>query len=293
MRICAVVVTFFPTAAVAENICALQKQVDGLVIVDNGSDSSSREIIRNFGEHSKIKVIYNDDNCGVAAALNIGVKYAKNNGYEWIATFDQDSTVTDGMIRTMVQNYDTHPEQEKIGIVAPSYREKATGRLFICPIKAGDDQGIASSFQLAVMTSGNLVNAKMFDVVGYYNEELFIDLVDFDFCFRCAIAGYKILGCRNAVLDHQLGRQTRHIIMGRETTTTNHDAVRRYYGARNRVYVYKKYILRHPRWIASNAWVFFKDTIKVVLLEADRKKKLTHVAHGILDGVVGKVGRKY
>jgi rhamnosyltransferase len=292
MRIGAVIVTFMPAAEVAENVYVLQGQVDGVVIVDNGSGPSGKAILARFDNNKKIKIIYNDQNAGLAAALNMGVKYAKHVGYEWIATFDQDSKVTDDMIGTMMQNYEARPDRAGIGIVAPSYRENATGRLSIYPIKSNKDQSTSCELQLTVITSGSLVKASVFDVVGYYNEELFIDYIDHEFCFRCADAGYKILGCRNAILNHQYGHQTRHNIFGREVTTTNHNAVRRYYIARNSMYVYKKYLLRHPGWIARDALVFLQNIVKVAVLESNRKTKLASMARGVVDGVMGRLGKR-
>jgi rhamnosyltransferase len=291
MRVCAVVVTYMPAPDVGENITLLQQQVDGVVIVDNSIGSAGRKRLARFDEGLNTKVIYNGKNGGLAAALNTGVKYARQLGYEWIATFDQDSRVTDGMLKTMIQNYDSHPGRERIGIVAPSYREKATGRLSLYAEKATSDQSGPWMFQLSVITSGSLVKANVFDVVGYYNEELFIDYIDHDFCFRCVDAGFSILGCRNAVLDHQYGHQTRHKILWREVITTNHNAVRRYYIARNSVYVYKKYIFKYPSWIARDAWVSIQNIFKVAVLEADRKSKLFNMARGFVDGVVGKLGK--
>ena len=291
MRICAVVVTFFPTEEVAENIVVLKEQIDHIVIVDNGSGFSGRKILSHFDGDPKVKVVYNSKNVGLAAALNIGVKYARDIGHEWIATFDQDSRATNGMIRTMMKNYERYPGRERVGILAPSCREKATGQLSVYPKQSGDDQNASWVLQLTVITSGSIFDAHIFDAVGYFREELFIDYVDHDFCFRCAEAGYKILVCHNAILDHQRGQQTRHKILWRDVITTNHDAMRRYYIARNSVFIYRKYFLKHPLWIAKDALVFIQNIVKVLLLETDRKSKLINMARGVVDGSIGKLGK--
>jgi len=37
------------------------------------------------------------------------------------------------------------------------------------------------------------------------NEDLFIDWVDFEWCWRARKKGYKIIGNANVVITHQLG----------------------------------------------------------------------------------------
>lgn len=114
MSICAVVISYYPAEQIIENVVTLLDQVDEVVIVDNGSDPATKELLGRLGHYPKVSVIYNHENIGIAAALNIGVKQAKKSEYKWIATFDQDSKVTPGMISTMLQVYEAYPEQGKV-----------------------------------------------------------------------------------------------------------------------------------------------------------------------------------
>ena len=45
------------------------------------------------------EIILNKENLGIATALNIGVRKALENGYEWILTMDQDPEVDYNGIR--------------------------------------------------------------------------------------------------------------------------------------------------------------------------------------------------
>ena len=80
MSICAVIVSYRPDAEIIENISAILEQVGEVVIVDNGSDAAGRDLLGKLSRHPRLSFIYNEENRGVAAALNSGVKHAKAAG---------------------------------------------------------------------------------------------------------------------------------------------------------------------------------------------------------------------
>ena len=78
-----------------ENISAILPQVDNVVLVENGSSDITylKEL-----EDEKIELIVNDENMGIAYALNQVMQYAHDNSYEWALTLDQDSVVPPGLV---------------------------------------------------------------------------------------------------------------------------------------------------------------------------------------------------
>ncbi len=78
---CAVIVTFHPPPAVLENLAKVRFQVEGLVVVDNGSSSLSLAPFRAAMCEMKFTLIENGANLGIAAALNIGVRWARS---QWV-----------------------------------------------------------------------------------------------------------------------------------------------------------------------------------------------------------------
>lgn len=51
------------------------------------------------------------------------------------------------------------------------------------------------------ITSASCTNLAVWKEVGGFDERLFIDLVDNEFCKRLIVSGYKILRLNNLVLD--------------------------------------------------------------------------------------------
>ena len=288
MSICAVIVSYYPTAEILENVAALIEQVDEVVIVDNGSGAATKELLVSLTDYPNMTIIYNQDNFGIAAALNIGVRHAKAAGHQWLATFDQDSKVTPGMIMMMLQVYDTYPAKEKVASLSPRYQNQSTGQIASSNPKHLDK--LPYTEVLAVITSGNLLKLSVFDAVGLFNEALFIDQVDTEFCLRCASQGYKILEVKDAILLHCIGFPVQIKVLWKIKSITNHSSLRRYYIARNSIYIYKKFALTQPAWVAHNAYVLLKVMI-MVLFEKNRREKLAAFFRGIIHGLYGRMGK--
>ena len=84
-----VIVTYNPDKDFAANLLQAHAITDLVVVVDNGSQNLSfvRESVRAAGT----ELIALDENRGIAAALNIGIRRALDAGKEWILTLDDDS----------------------------------------------------------------------------------------------------------------------------------------------------------------------------------------------------------
>lgn len=261
-----------------------------LLIVDNGSVPESLEMIQKYSNGHACQVIYNEDNMGIAFALNQGVSYALEHGYQWILTLDQDSLVTPGMVETMLNVYESLNADER----------EATAGLFAMPVeKALAEPGDFCSEQdnidydnvLVGITSGNLLRTEIFEKVGLFDEKLFIDYVDHDFYLRLASAGYKLLECRGAKLIHCRGNYTQKNLFGKVTATTNHAAFRRYYITRNRMYIWKTYGKTHPEFVRHDKKTFRKQLLKLLLVEDNKWAKLKMMVRGAMDCRCNKFGK--
>ncbi|MEW5791480.1 MAG: glycosyltransferase family 2 protein [Pseudomonadota bacterium] len=289
-RICGIIVTYNPGSYILQNVNRLCEQVDEVVIVDNGSSTTAKELLHALDGQGTIKLIFNPENLGIAAALNIGLNYALSHGYEWAATFDQDSRVTAGMLQTML-GVAAELELDQVAILAPRYRDQSTGRITSYAKTDLVSREDGYSELVTTITSGNLVNLKAFRKIGPFKEDLFIDYVDNEYCLRCGVMGYKIYEIFSAVLEHNLGVPSQHQFLGKRPVTTNHSPLRRYYIFRNRVYVYKQYFGSHPSWVVRDISASLKEALKIVLFEENRRKKLKSIFRGIGHGMIGRFGK--
>jgi len=284
--VCAVMVTYHAGAETLENIRIVLPQVQALVVVDNGSAAGEIASLRESSQASRLQLIENHENRGIAEALNQGIAWARSRGYPWVILFDQDSTITDGFILQMFATWESHPLRERVGSIHPRYKDRVTG--FEAPIqRAKDDGGPITS-----LTSGALIPTWIFDRIGYFASDFFIDCVDIEFCFRLRASGYYVVDSKEAILLHSPGHPERVSVMGFGFLSTHHSAIRRYYISRNRIVVYRKYFHVFPALALQYAYASLRETAKCFLTERDRARKLRNFLLGTWDGLVGRMGKR-
>ncbi len=144
----------------------------------------------------------------------------------------------------------------------------------------------------ADITSGNLLKAEVFDKVGFFDDSLFIDLVDTDFCMRLNEKNIKMIKIRDAILYHSLG-ESKSVKSGfLKFNTSNHSALRRYYMTRNRFYTWEKYKDLDSFTLNRDKNLFKKEFVKIILGEKDKVNKIRMVFKGYKDykkGIRGKL----
>ena len=92
------------TLVCVNSILKLYKDVN-IVIVDNSSPNNSGNKIKNlFLDCSNIKVIINDENKGFARGNNVGYKYAKEHGADFIIQVNHDTIFEDINFISILQN---------------------------------------------------------------------------------------------------------------------------------------------------------------------------------------------
>lgn len=292
LKICAIIVSYHPTDELIENVKALAQQVDEILIVDNGSGLEAKQMLDNLiKQHSKLNIVFLSENLGIAAALNIGVKKAKAAGHEWVITFDQDSRVTPLMIEAMFHVYDTYPNKEKVASLSPRYMDVNSGEISDGHLLPPFNNTLPYTQAYEVLTSGNLIKSCIFDFVGYFNESLFIDYVDREFCWRCINSTYSILQINDAILLHRIGFQKRCNFLWLHPSITNHPPLRRYYIARNAIYIIKVYLVKQPLLVIIDFHKLLKVLIKVAIFESNKIKKLKATCLGFFDGFLGRMGK--
>ena len=283
--VCAVIVTYHPTAEMCENMSEVLAQVQGLVVVDNGSNANEVDRLRAAGRTLNIQLIENADNLGIAEALNQGVHWAKCQGYPWVILLDQDSRITVGFVRQIFAAWEHHADRERVGTVYPRYADPKKGMEAAVP-RTRDGTPVFP------MTSGALMPTWIFDRIGWFATEYFIDILDWEYCFRIRAAGYLIADSSEATLLHAPGHPQKITILGHTFCPSHHSAMRRYYISRNCIVFYRKYFYSFPFEILSGAYRQLKDTIVCFIAEKDRARKLRSILLGTWDGVIGRMGKR-
>lgn len=275
----AVVVTYNPSSDLETNLGAVVPQVKRLIIVDNQSSPTNRQIIEKVAATYQAASIWNQENPGIASALNAGVGMALDNAEcQWILMLDQDSRVSPDFVAICLDAYEACPFKSEVALVGANYE------LALRPPAASWQAAPQFREIASLMTSGTLAKASVFSSWGGFDESFFMDYVDHDFCFRVRQHGLRIIQVSNAVLQHRLGAPTSHLIFGRHLVTSNYSPNRRYHNARNRMIVYRRYLFTETFWIVCDWFRWLRETVKMMLVEPDRRTKLAAVMRGAWDG---------
>jgi rhamnosyltransferase len=268
-----------------DGISKVLSQVQGLIVVDNGSSPFELARLRCAASIQNFELVENKQNLGIAEALNQGVRWARDHDFTWVILFDQDSGITEGFVDEMFKTLQNHPSRDRVASVHPRYIGPTGGETLIEP-RMRDGGPFVS------MTSGSLMPVWIFDRIGWFATEFFIDLVDWEYCARIRAAGYLVADSRVATLLHAAGSPTRARFFGFSFVPSHHSAIRRYYIARNSIVFYRKYFRTFPWQILYCAYWHFRGTVKCFVLEQKRRHKLRNVLLGTWDGIRGRMGKR-
>lgn len=279
--VAAIIITYNVENDFRLRINKLKGKVDEIIVVDNGSTNETINMLKALED--EITVIYLNENKGIASALNKGIDYSIKKGYQWVLTLDHDSIVTEDMINNMLNCYKglNRNLKEEVAMLVPIHVEEKEYNN-----SSNINEGInLNSYNevLTEITSGALTKAKVYKDVAMYDEKLFIDLVDHDFCLNLNKKGYKILQVNSAVLVHNLGESEKKKVLGVTMMPTNHSALRRYYMSRNRHYIWDKYKDDFPKWVLTDKRRFITENLKIILFEDNKIEKFKYIRKGIKD----------
>lgn len=278
VTIAGTVVLYYPPDNLISNIESYIQFVDALYVIDN-SEQPDPAIECKLIRFPKIVYQANNRNLGIATALNIGAKMAIEQGYTWLLTMDQDSRFTDNAFFDCFRYiYDL----STVAIISPYHFD----------IDPQNSQDLYKYKELdIVMTSGNLLNLLLYQKLGGFNDKLFIDEVDHDYCLNAKVNGYRIIIFPNIRLVHELGANKEVRWKGKQEVISVHSAKRVYYLTRNNFYLIKKYNRYYPQLMQTRFKNFLILCRNIVFFEEDKLPKMISILKGSIDFLRGKYGK--
>lgn len=281
MRISSVIILYYPNLEdLSKNISSCIESVDKMIIWDNTPNneaSNNYEFTVKFGH--KILYLTEGRNIGIAGGLNRAIDWSVKNGFSHILTLDQDSSFESGHLVTFCEIIE-QVKRKDIGVYSPNIRSR--GEL--------DYNQNAEFLEVKdAITSGSIIPLNLFKETGLFEEDLFIDAVDYEFCYRIFRLGYKTIIFPKIILNQTYGYRTK-TIWGFHTL--NYSPERTYFIVRNHITIWRRYPdlfpFRYKRKLIKK--YIFERVIKVLLAETEKQKKIKAIALGITDGLKGKLG---
>lgn len=285
--ICAIVSTFDPEPSIRDNVSAALLQVDRVIVVDDGGANKNKAALESwFGAFSRVTLIHNPRNLGIAHSLNKGITVASGMGYRWFLMLDDDTLPLQGMVDCLYANYQRLSERFRIGLIGMDYA--STPQTNGIP---DDREGPGWSLKRGVITSGSLISLPAYRDIGIFREEFFIDLVDYEYCLRARRKGYRIVQIERVGFVHRLGNPAVHRIVGFQFTSYNRAPERLYYQARNGAVLLREYFAIDAGYCLGVCLGLIKTSASILVYEENKTEKLGAMAKGVAHAIGRRMGR--
>lgn len=236
-----------------------------IIVIDNASTDGTTETVKdNFPD---VKYYRMDKNVGTFAGRNEGIKRAKGDIIIFLdddAVFEKTKETT-----TVIDKFNSKPEYDAIAFKIIDYQSGDVSHGVQhggYPIRGKGD--ITEEKEVSYFFSGGVAFRRhVFEYIGLFPEEYFIDCEEMEFSFRMLEKGMKILFTPQIAVLHRLSPS------GREP--------RIYYQLRNRVWVVIKYlpfiyaIMHISIWLLYLLWHSIKD------------KKINEYTRAVIDSAKG------
>ena len=255
-KVCAIIISYNGDEIIKNNLHCIENEVDKVIIIDNGSKNDTVSILKTIKKHHTI--IYLKKNMGIAYALNEGLKYAKENSYDWIITFDQDTVPIKGSITKLLN----------IGVECNEKNEKyvSFGPQLIVENSRNVEKKVKRGNMKVpyLITSGNLIKVNQAVKVGGWTNNLFIDAVDYDFSLKLRKNNYKLIRCYGCLMNHTVGEKKE----GRFV----HNEIRKFYMIRNQKYLLKTYFKLFPIYCIYSSIMLSIEVLKWFFYEKKKRR---------------------
>lgn len=264
-------------------------QIDRLWISDNSPQAIlTEDTFRQYGE----KVIYRQmaGNVGIAAAQNVGLQYAIDTGFEYIYYLDQDSISPSGIIEQLKSDLQMlESNGTVVAAIGPRPVNRQDNKEYRGSVNKGKYFAPGITRVSELMSSASLIRVENFRKAGLMESDLFIDAVDFEWCWRAKenFGGQCFISekCR---LSHQLGEGDKFFIVRKVRTPT---PFRVYYQFRNYFWLLpRKYVPFY--WKLSNGIKYFIKLFYYPIFLSPRSAYFKRIMSGINAGLFKKPSRK-
>jgi GT2 family glycosyltransferase len=257
-----------------------------ILLVDNGSQDGTPQTVAAI--FPNIEIIVNDENLGFAAGCNVGLRYALENGAEFVFLLNNDTEVSSDALDHLIAAMGPG-----IGMAAPKIYYAHASQPIIWSIggkchpvtleKIGDARGQIDRGQWNQVLERDylvgcavLISRKLLETVGLFDESFFMYYEDSDLSLRARRQGFKLLFVPNAHVWHKVA------LSSGGSDTPNE----RYWMARSSILFFYKHV-KGLRWLVIVPYRV-GSAIKTLIRLLWRKRWDAALAYcwGLRDGLI-------
>lgn len=207
-----------------------------IIIVDNNSEDKSCKIIKE--NHPEVKLIQLEKNFGFSKAVNKGIKVSSG---KYVVLLNNDTEATEDWLERLVNCIDKDEKTFSCSSKMIQYDNRnkiddagdeltVMGWAYKRGDKANMDKYQKTEEVFSSCAGAAIYRKKIFEEIGYFDEEFFAYLEDIDICYRAKIHGYKNVYCSDAKVYH----------VGSATSGSRYNSFKVRLAARNNIYLIYK-----------------------------------------------------
>lgn len=280
VKIVALVTVYNPDKNVVENLQILSRQVEQVILCDNSVNDNTQM----FGGVTKSIYTTQHKNLGLTSAFN---SVLKDPAYGWkdddiVVFFDQDSRISEGYIASLYDEYQRiEARVENLGCLGPIFYNTSNGqverprqRKAITP----DTYSVTNTITSSLMT-----RYKDLKKIGFWNENIFLDMADWDLCWRMEKAGLLCCMTEKVTLHHSVGSGEKKI--GPIKLRVG-QPFREYYQTRDALYLLQEKYVPPKMRLRLIATITIRPVLHCLFLN-HREERKAYVLKGYSDWRVG------
>lgn len=284
-KVYTILVTYNPNMnELKDSLLELKKQTSFIVICNNSLEDLKIQA------NKTIKLFNFGTNLGIAKAQSIGMKWAFDNGADFILQMDQDSIPEVNMVDNLCKCYNELTESGyKIGLVGPQDFDKDTKIRNKARINKGYSI-VNKSYSVLqnTLSSGSLISKEIYKLIGGMDDDLFIDAVDSEYCWRIIKNNFLVIKNDNALLGHKLGEGKRKVLKFINIGISS--PIRNYYQIRNVILLLTRTYVPLYWKLSHSIKLIFKLLFYPLILD-NGIKRFKYQWYGFWDGIFRIVGR--
>ena len=239
MTLCDIVIPIWNqpelTKRCLESIAACTPDPIRLILVDNGSDAPTRELLARFRAEGKVpaEILRNDTNLGFIKAVNRGIQAGKA---PWVCLLNNDTVVTPGWLTEMITVAESDPG---IGLVNPSSNCLGYPAQGLPPgeiaRRLSADRGKSALLSTAIGFC-LLARRSLFDRIGLLDEQFGMgNFDDDDLSLRVRQAGLKPVRAMAAYVHHEEKASFKQLPGWKKAFDENRERFERKWGRKLRI----------------------------------------------------------
>jgi len=299
----AVIVAYNSDLELVRQILLSLKEQCPVVIIDNGSAQALVNLLKNLVTgFCGAELLCLDENTGIAHAQNVAINHIINtyNTVTYVLLLDHDSIPDRHMVRSLEDVFNNLVKQQiNVAAVGPvlydprddKYLNFHKARFGIWgKIKpAGIDRENSVVEVDGLNSSGTLLSIAALREVGGFDDNLFIDHVETDWCFRARHSGLRLFATTRAILTHHMGDDVCYYWAFGRRRMPYRSPSRHYYLMRNSILLQKREYVPIS-WKLSNLLKIGFTIFYFGYYYKDRTKQRRQIYLGVTDGLKGVTG---